>query len=46
MSRIEHSTRIFRSSHSIKLGNLLDSRIKIGQINSIELKFDSTITLV
>jgi len=46
MGRVRHSTRILRSPHPIKLGNLLDSRIKIGRINSIELKFDLTITLI
>ncbi len=46
MGQVEHSTRILRSSHSIKLGNLFDSRIKIGRINSIELKLNSTITLI
>jgi len=45
MSRIEHPTRILRSPHLVRLGNLLDSRIKIERVNSIELKLDPTITL-
>jgi len=39
-------TRILRSPHLVKLGNLPNFRIRIERINSIELKFDSTITLV
>jgi len=35
-----------RSIHSIKLELLLDPRIRIRQVNSIELKFDPTITLI
>jgi len=37
---------ILRSSYFVKLENLLNSRIRIEQVNLIELKFDSTITLV
>ncbi len=46
ISRVKHLARILRSFHSIKLGNLLDSRIKIERVNSIKLKLDSTITLI
>jgi len=42
---IEHSTRTLRSSHLVGLGNLLNSRVKVGRVNSIELKLDPTITL-
>ncbi len=38
--------RILRSFHSIKLGNLSNSRIKIERINSIKLKSNLTITLI
>jgi len=38
-------TRILRSSYLVKLENLLDLKIKIERVNSIELKLDSTITL-
>ncbi len=37
--------RILHLFHPIRLGNLPNSRIKIGRVNSIELKLDSTITL-
>ncbi len=37
---------ILRSSYLVKLGNLLDPRIRIERVNSIELKFDPTITLI
>jgi len=37
--------RILRSSYFVKLGNLLNFKIRIKQVNSIELKFDPTITL-
>jgi hypothetical protein len=46
IDRIKHLTRILRSSHPIKLGNLLDLRIRIERVNSIELKFNLTITLI
>jgi hypothetical protein len=45
VDRIKHSTRILRSSHPIKLGNLPNSRIKIERVNLIELKSNLTITL-
>jgi hypothetical protein len=45
MSWIEHLTRILRSLHPVKLGNLPNSRVKVGRVNSIELKLDPTITL-
>jgi hypothetical protein len=45
INRIEHSTRILRSLYSVELENLLDLRIKIERVNSIELKFDPMITL-
>ena len=35
-----------RSIYSIELELLLDSRIRIEQINSIELKLNPTITLI
>jgi len=38
--------RILRSSYFVKLENLSNIRIRIERINSIELKFDSTITLI
>ncbi len=38
--------RIFRSLYFVKLENLSNFKMKIEQINSIELKFDSTITLI
>jgi hypothetical protein len=46
ISRIEHSTRILRSSHLVELGNQLDSRIRVERVNPIGLKLDPTITLV
>ncbi len=46
MDQVEHSTRILRSFHPIKLGNLHDSRVRVGRVNSIELKLDPTITLI
>ena len=45
VSRVKHSMRILCSFHLVELENLLDSKIKVGRVNSIELKFDSTITL-
>ena len=38
--------RILRSLYLVELENLSNLRIKIRQINSIELKLDPTITLV
>ncbi len=38
--------RILRSSYSIKLENLLNSRIRIEQVNLIKLKLNLTITLI
>jgi hypothetical protein len=46
ISRVKHSTRILRSSHLVELGNLLNSRIKVGRVNSIGLKPNPTITLI
>jgi len=46
MGRVEHSTCILRSPHPVELGNLPDPRIKVGRVNPIELKLDSTITLI
>ncbi len=46
VNRIKHSTRILHSFYFVKLENLPNLRIKIEQINSIKLKFDSTITLI
>ncbi len=46
MSRVEHSTRILRSFHPVRLGNLPNLKIKIERVNSIELKLNPTITLV
>jgi len=45
-SWIERSTRSMRSIYLIKLELLLDPRIRVGQVNSFELKFNSSITLV
>jgi len=45
ISRVKHSTCILRSTYSIKLENLPNSRIRIERVNLIELKFNSTITL-
>ncbi len=46
VGRVEHLTRILRSSHPIKLGNLPDPRVRVGRVNSIGLKPNSTITLI
>jgi hypothetical protein len=46
MSRVEHSTHILRSFYFVKLGNLPNSMVKVERVNSIELKFDSTIILI
>ncbi len=45
VNQIRHSTRILRSPHPIKLGNLPDLKVRVGRVNSIELKLDPTITL-
>jgi len=37
--------RILRSSHFVKLENLPNPRVRVGRVNSIELKFNLTITL-
>jgi len=46
ISQVKHLTRILRSSYLVKLGNLLNSRIRVERINLIELKLNSTITLI
>ena len=46
IDQVKYLAHILRSFHPIRLGNLLDSMIRIGQVNSIELKLDSTITLI
>jgi len=46
VNQVKHLARILRSFHLVKLGNLLDSRIKIERVNLIKLKLDLTITLI
>jgi len=45
MSWVRHLARILRSFHLVGLGNLPDPKIKVGRVNSIELKPNPTITL-
>jgi len=45
MGRVEHLARILRSLHFVELGNLPNPRVRVGRVNSIELKLDLMITL-
>ncbi len=45
-SQVKRLTRPIRSTHSIELEFLLDLKIKVKRVNSIELKLNPTITLV
>jgi len=46
VGRVSHLTRILRSLHLVELGNLLNSRIRVEQVNSMKLKLDPTIILI
>ena len=46
ISRVKYSTHILRSFYFVKLGNLPNSMVKVVRVNSIGLKFDSTIILI
>jgi len=46
VDRVKYLTRIFRSFYLVRLENLPNLRIRIERVNSIELKFDLTITLI
>jgi len=45
VGQVGHSTRILRSPHPVGLGNLPDPRVRVGRVNPIGLKPNSTITL-